>query len=89
MGDSDILKKLLRQNLEISRESFKILKKLHRGRKLAMGFKILYWTVIILMVLGAYYYIQPFVDTFTDTFGEIKKGVEIPLDALGKVQSVF
>ena len=100
MEDSDELKKLLRQNLEISRESFKILKKLHRARKFALAFKILYWTAIILMVLGAYYYVQPFVDTFAKTFGEMKEDVsaigeaskaikDIPADALQKVKDTF
>ena len=75
MEDSDELKKLLRQNLEISRESFRILKKIHRARKIALVFRALYWTAVILLVLGAYYYIQPYVDSFTNIFGDIKKDI--------------
>lgn len=100
MEESDELKKLLRQNLEISKESLKIQKKLYRARKLALGFKILYWTAIVLMVLGAYYYIQPYVDSFADTFARMKEDIssigeasksvkDIPLNAVEKVQDAF
>lgn len=100
MEDSDELKKLLKQNLEISRESNRILKRLYRAKKIAWGIKVLYWAVIIMAVLGAYYYIQPFVGVFSDTLTKIQSDIstlnkagetlkDIPGNAIKKVQNTF
>ncbi len=100
MEDSEELKKLLKQNLEISRESNRILKRLYRAKKWALTFKILYWAVIVLAVLGAYYYVQPVVNSFSDSINKIKDDAatisertkaikDIPGNAIEKVQNAF
>lgn len=55
------LNKLLRENLEISRESLKILKGIRRANRLNVAFKILYWLVILGIVAGVYYFVEPYV----------------------------
>lgn len=57
---SEELEKILKENLEISRESLKILKGIRRGNRIAAAFKIFYWLIIIGSVVGAYYYLQPY-----------------------------
>ena len=55
------LEKLLSENLEISRESLKILKGIRRANRLVSAFKIFYWLVIIGSAIGAYYFLEPYI----------------------------
>ena len=55
------LKKILEENLEISRQSLKILKGIRRSNRISAVFKVFYWLVIIASVVGAYYYLQPYI----------------------------
>ena len=59
MADEE-LKKLLSENLEISRESLKILKGIRRANRMAAAFKIFYWLIIVGSMVGAYFYLQPY-----------------------------
>ncbi len=64
MGMHENLKELL----EIEKENNHLLKKLWRNVKITRATKFLYWTVIIAMTLGAYYYIQPFIDGLVEVY---------------------
>lgn len=55
------LKRILDENLAISKESLKILKGIRRANRLASVFKIFYWLVIIGSAVGAYYFLQPYI----------------------------
>jgi hypothetical protein len=55
-------RQLLQKNLEVSQESLKILKKINRARIAGNIFSFLKWMVIIGASVGAYYYIQPYLD---------------------------
>lgn len=95
------LKVLLRENLEVSRESLKILKKINRGRVLSGVFSALKWVIIIGISFGAYYYIEPFLSSYLDIFKNLSSGVEnigkvsnnvnsaVSPDLLVKLQSLF
>jgi len=83
--DDEQIKKLLKQNLAISKESLKILKKMHRTQVLGRLFKIIYWAIIIGGIFGAYYYLQPFVSNFIETWqsvGEISSDLPDKIDNL-------
>lgn len=61
---------LLERTLEIAEENNKILKSMRRAGRLAMGFKIFYWMVIIGLGLGAYYFIEPYVKQFDNIYSQ-------------------
>ena len=75
MADEE-LKVLLRENIEVSKESLKILKKINRGRIFGNVFSVLKWTFIIGLSFGAYYYIEPFFSQYVDTLRGFTSGVE-------------
>lgn len=75
MADEE-LKTLLRENIEVSKESLKILKKINRGRIFGNVFKTLKWMLIIGISFGAYYYIEPFVSKYLDLMKGLTSGVE-------------
>ncbi len=46
MNGDDEVKKLLRENVEISKESLKILKGFRRNNRISAFFRIIYWLII-------------------------------------------
>lgn len=67
------IKKLLEENLEISRQSLKILKGIRRANRIAAAFKILYWLVIIGALAGAYYFLQPYIQNAVGIAQEVQQ----------------
>ncbi len=61
-------KELLEESIELSRENNKILKKLRTAMQVSRLFKIVYWTIIIGSMLGAYYYFQPLIDNLMGAY---------------------
>jgi hypothetical protein len=55
-------RQLLQKNLDVSQESLNILKKINGARIAGNIFSFLKWMVIIGASVGAYYYIQPYLD---------------------------
>jgi hypothetical protein len=55
-------KRLLLKTLELSEENNKLLRKLDRMYRLTRAIRVSYWIIILAITLGAYYFIQPYVD---------------------------
>ena len=53
----------------------KILKGMQRSARAGRFFTIVYWTLIIGSAVGAYYYIQPYLDQAMRLYQEINSGV--------------
>ncbi len=66
------IKSLLHQNLQTSRESLSILKKIHRAQKIARALKVVYWLVIIAGIFGAYYYLRPVIANLIATYNDVR-----------------
>jgi hypothetical protein len=71
MNEEAEIKTLLKKNLEISKESYKILKKVHRSQKIGRVLKTVYWLIIIGGLFGAYYYLQPVISSLIDSVKQI------------------
>jgi len=72
MDEMEQLKRLLKKNLEVSEETYKIIKKLYKAHKISRFIKIAYWIFIAAAVLGLYYYVQPVVDGLKETVNDIR-----------------
>lgn len=70
------LRKLLKRNLEISKENNEMLHRLQSSMRWSRFFKLAYWVVIIAIMLGAYYFIQPFVDQLVGAYGGLSDGID-------------
>jgi hypothetical protein len=57
------IRNMLKETLELTKENHFMLKKLRSAQKRASFFRAFYWLAIIGISLGAYYYIQPYVNT--------------------------
>ena len=62
---------LLERTLETAEENNRILKGMRRAGRLATGFKIFYWMVIIGLGLGAYYFIEPYVKQLDNIYSQL------------------
>ncbi|KKT20147.1 MAG: hypothetical protein UW04_C0036G0013 [Parcubacteria group bacterium GW2011_GWB1_43_8] len=81
--EDEELKVLLRENIEVSKESLKILKKINRGRIFGNIFSVLKWTLILGLSFGTYYYIEPFLSQYVDML----KGLASSVENIGEISN--
>lgn len=70
------LKQLLKKNIEVSEESLGILKKMRRAALMGRFFSFLKWVIIIGISVGAYYYIEPYLQTMIKAFSVVSSGMD-------------
>ncbi len=62
--------KVIEDKLEQNR---KLLLRIRRVQKNATLFRLFYWGLIILIGLGAFYFIQPYIDSFSSGYENVKE----------------
>jgi hypothetical protein len=67
------LKELLQANLEISKENNKILRKMRSVQKWTQISRVIYYLIVIVLTLGAFYYIQPYIQKFMAMLPDFSK----------------
>ena len=67
-------KKIIRQNLELAKDNHKLLKKMRRNMLFGSFTRAIYWIIILGASLGAYYYMQPYIDGARDAIHKIQSG---------------
>ncbi|HBB56927.1 TPA: hypothetical protein DEW47_02570 [Patescibacteria group bacterium] len=95
MNESEI-KKLLRENLELSQENNKMLRKMNRARIFGTVFWVVKWVVIIGLSYGAYVYIQPYIEKMIGAAESISTGVgkigdvgeTLPLNLIDRIKDL-
>lgn len=66
------LEKLLKENLQLSKENHMMLKKIRRQQKLASFSKVVYWLVILFIMVGGYIFVvQPLVEKLDKAYTQI------------------
>ncbi|HEY0908590.1 MAG TPA: hypothetical protein VGE35_04600 [Candidatus Paceibacterota bacterium] len=55
--------RLLIETREMAEENNRILKGLQRTNRASLAFKIVYWVVVLGVLSGALYFLQPYIDT--------------------------
>lgn len=71
MSDNLTNEEKLNRILALAEENHKLLRSLHRTQFVSNIFRILYWTLIIASLGGAYYFIKPMLSNFTSNNGSI------------------
>lgn len=62
------LENLLEENIKLAKENNKILHKIHRHIKWGRAMRIFYFILIIGSSFGAYYILQPYIDTVRESY---------------------
>jgi hypothetical protein len=68
-------KQLLQETHDLAEENNKILKGIRRSNRVSFIFRFLYWLLIIGVSIGAFYYIQPYVDKLNKAYGSLQSNV--------------
>jgi hypothetical protein len=68
-------KQLLKDTFNLAQENNKILHSLRRSMRLARIMSILYWALIIGSAVGAYYFIQPYIDQLMGVYGNAQSNL--------------
>ena len=69
------VKEQLDEVTKLTRQNNKIIRKIQRSMRVGLIFRMLYWILIIGSMLGAYYYLQPFIDDIGETYNNL---IDIP-----------
>lgn len=77
---------LLKQTYKLSEENNEILRSIRRSGRISMALRIGYWAVIILLSVGAYYFIQPYVDVMKQLY---KQGSETSQSAASALKDLL
>jgi hypothetical protein len=67
----DTKEELLEKTLELSEENNKMLKNLLRRARFATWVGIVRWTIIILVALGGYYFLQQYFQKVLELYGKV------------------
>lgn len=73
---NDELKEMLEESIKLSRDNNEMLSKLYRSYKRGRLIKIIYWSVIIFITFGAYYFIKPLLDSLGGAYSTVKTQIE-------------
>lgn len=68
-------KQLLQETYDLVQENNKILRNIRRSNRWSNIFRIFYWTLIIGASIGAFYFIQPYIDAITKTYGSLEQNI--------------
>jgi len=75
-------KELLRRSIALAEENNDILRSIQRSMRLARFMTILYWVVIIGASIGAFYLVQPYLQSMSDLYVGAKGGINDVNDIL-------
>lgn len=62
-------KKLLQETLELTKENNQMLQSMRRSMRIQRAMSFVYWIFIIGSAVGAYYFIQPYLEELIGVYG--------------------
>ncbi len=68
----DEIENLLRQTKALVEENNKILKGIRRSNRVGSFFRFIYWIVIIALTIGAYAYVQPYLNSMMKLYNQLE-----------------
>jgi len=69
-------RELLKRSVELAEENNDILRSMRRSMRFARIMSIMYWVVIVGSAVGAYYLIQPYVESTAGVYGGAKESLD-------------
>ena len=72
----------LKEALELARENNALIKKMWRATQWGRAIKAIYWLVIIGITIGAFYFLQPYVEVLENVYGGFQ-------DTTGQFRALF
>jgi hypothetical protein len=69
-------REMLEKSLTLVEENHKMLRSLTRSMKWGRVMHMIYWALIIGSTVGAYYFVQPYIDQVIGAYGGAKNSLE-------------
>lgn len=69
----DKLEEQLDRLTKMVEEDHKLIKGMYARARWASAFRIIYWAIILLAALGAYVYLQPYIDSFKEAYESVNQ----------------
>jgi len=66
---------LLQKTYDLAKENNHILHGIRRSNRLSSVMRIIYWVAIIGISVGAFYYLQPYIDSVMKAYKGIQTGI--------------
>jgi hypothetical protein len=75
-------KELLEKTYELEKENNRMLRSIRNSGRWALIFRVFYWLIIIGLSVGAFYFIQPYLQSLMDTYSNVQ-------DSIGNINSLW
>lgn len=82
-------KSLLERTYKIAEENNVILRGIRRANRISTIMRILYWLVIVGVTLGAFYYLQPYIDSMFEIIDKAQESIQSIGATVGEVQGAL
>lgn len=69
-------KELLKRSVDLAEENNDMLRSIRRSMRLGRIIKIVYWVVILGTAIGAFYFMQPYIDQLSGMYGGAKNNLD-------------
>ncbi len=80
---------LLERTYKLVEENNRIVKSLRRADRISASFRILYWVMILGLTFGAFYFIQPYLETISGAFDKTQQSVQTVNGAINQFTDLF
>ena len=64
---------LLERTHKLAEENNEILRGIRRSNRISVIFRVAYWVIILAISFGAFYFIQPYIESLTGAYGQIQQ----------------
>ena len=82
-------KSLLERTYKMTEENNEILKSIRRNTRIGTAMRIFYWIVILGLSFGAYYFIQPYLETMTGLYNNVSGNVDSVKNVTGQITDLL
>ena len=80
-------KDLIKETYDLEKENNRLLKNLRNTNRWTVFFRVVYWTVIIGVAVGAFYYIQPYVNNILSAYENVQNDLMNVKSVVNKVSN--
>jgi TRAP-type C4-dicarboxylate transport system permease small subunit len=82
-------KSLLERTYKLADENNSILRAMRRANRIGTAMKILYWVIIIGATVGAFYFLQPYINSMMGIIDEAQKVIQNVGSTTSQAQNAF
>jgi|GEM_PF-1967260 len=83
--DTEEIENLLQENLRISKDNHRMIKRLHQSMIWSRVINGVYWVIVVASFLGLLYFLQPYVDKIENVYLGLTSGFKKTQDVVESI----